>query len=390
MNATNRDQVVRPMSGSFVRARKPHDGFRSFQEALVYNYATYTPIDEIHIGVKRVEILGFEKLQRIQSELDKLQVASLSRSLVSTVDEVPNLTLNELDLSFNLFESFDHVVRLLRQVQLDKLNLTGNRFTHWSAIEPLHLRSLNLTMTYPGDLLLHIPSLFPKLQELSLCDNLLLEVPEQTRSMSLETLDLSMNALTRMPLVSSKNVNVSYNNIQDIGPIQQIEKLDIRYNNVTWDLIDSIASRLPQLRDLRVNGLAGQLEEVEYEIIARIPQITQLNGVKINDRENAELWWLSKAFSEGTNTARVQQLSIRYGRSSVPQQDKMWSLNVIHGDRVIPLRLPQIDTFRLKSLLCRLFGKCGTEINLWYCIGKSLHRCNELSLVNNYTEIHVT
>jgi Leucine-rich repeat (LRR) protein len=399
------------MSGSFLKASKKSDGSRSFYEALIYNYGTEIAIENIQIGRKLVEIYGFEKLQRIQRQFENLEVVSLSRALVSTLHDEEeqmirtNLTnLKELDLSFNLMNSFEIVIRVLRNLRLQKLNLTGNKFAYVSLVEPLVLDSLNLTMTYPtNELLMKLPSIFPNLKDLSLCDNIMTGLHPAILDIRLENLDLSMNALTTFPQIqqSIQSLNLSYNQIAIDPAVSHatISKLDIRHNNISkWSQIETLASNFPRLTNLRINGNTlfneKQLEEVEYEIIARMSQLLELNGVEITsqERENAELWWLSQCQnSSDVNRSRVEQLCTKYGKSlQVDGQRGMRSdlikLEINLGANTVELQVLQtIEILRLKSLICRLTNLCLSQFQLFYYVGSSkqdLH--NELSLVSSY------
>jgi Leucine-rich repeat (LRR) protein len=399
------------MSGSFLKASKKNDGSRSFYEALIYNYGTEIAIENIQIGRKLVEIYGFEKLQRIQKQFENLEVVSLSRALVSTLHDGEeqmirtNLAnLKELDLSFNLISSFEIVIRVVRNLRLQKLNLTGNRFACVSSVEPLMLDSLNLTMAYPtNDLLMKLPSIFPNLKELSLCDNIMTGLHPAILDIPLENLDLSMNTLTTFPQIqqSIQSLNLSYNQIAIDPSVSHaaISKLDIRHNNISkWSQIETLASNFPCLTNLRINGNPlfneKQLEEVEYEIIARTSQLLELNGVEITnqERENAELWWLSQCqHSSDVNRSRVEQLCTKYGKSlHVDGQKGMRSdlitLEIDLGKNTVELQVLQtIEILRLKSLICRLTNLCLSQFQLFYYIGslkQNLH--NELSLVSSH------
>jgi hypothetical protein len=115
-----------PTAASFLSATKPSDSFQSFVEAVHQKYATElttqpldVPLDkQIEISGKVVEEVGFDKIRQQQSQLHELKIVIVDGFRISYA-ESPGATIREtcpkiveLDLSRNLFEKFDEVVRI--------------------------------------------------------------------------------------------------------------------------------------------------------------------------------------------------------------------------------------------------------------------------------------
>lgn len=383
------------MSGSFIKSTRSPDGARSFFDALVFQYGSQVGMTEVQIGGKMVEMLGFEKLQMMQRQFNELQVVSVSRCCVDRLGgedendwDLP--MLKELDLGFNLIESFDVIVKLLQRLHLDKLSIIGNRFSHSTLQTPVRLRSLNMTMVYPSDELLDaLPRIFPLLQELSLSDN---RLEEYALDIPLVKLDLSMNAFTTIPELPSSLISLKINeNSIKIHPYihLKLEKLDIRHNNVsTWHEIQLLAANFPFLTELRINGnplsIGYQLEEFEFEIIARIPGLQRLNGVDIHkDRKNAEMWWVSGQ-RDDVDVHRWDELVKKFGRTVDDAiRSPFVDLIVHHGGRDAQIRvLKSQEVLRVRSLIGRVFGV--QRFTLGYYINGCVEKCNDVSLLSNY------
>lgn len=412
-------KVRTPRSGSFLKQRKQHDGTRSVYEALVYAYGTEVKIESIQIGGRKMaEIYGFEKLQKMQKVFTSLKDISLSRKCIDRLgsDEEETLTkeslqgLHRLDLSFNLISKFDEVVKLLKGLNLEALNLTGNQFTsHTISSDSVNLSQLNLTMTYPSEAILSsLPTHFPSLHELSLCDNGLTDISSFVLEFPcLTSLNLSMNQFTVIPTVLSDStittLNLANNDIT-ITPkmtthtFPHIVSLDLKRNNITsWSEIDTLVEILPSLVELRMSDNpifeGWSLEEVEYQVIARWPTLTKLNGVEISpkERENAELWFLSKVGSGDVKYSdrKTTVLKQKYGKRA---QDVHFTdpdiveLEVIDGAKMLNVKvMGSVEVLRLKSMLSRMLNRPFLKFDLTYEFGKfKEHLTNETSLVSSY------
>ncbi len=102
-------------AASFIRPSRPSDQSTSFFEALRNKYASASAeatANEIHIGGKTVEEVGFEKIRRQLAELQELRVVVLDGACIAAVDsdlDEQNLKIIELDLSRNLLENWHDI-----------------------------------------------------------------------------------------------------------------------------------------------------------------------------------------------------------------------------------------------------------------------------------------
>ena len=375
--------VTRRQSGSFLKLSKCRvDEKRLLSTALMYQYGDSGNVEEVKIGKKRVEIVGFD---RLQAQFDVLRVVSLARMCVYELDSAIQLPkLESLDLSFNLLQSFTNVLLFIERLpSIQKLNLTGNRFDDkpCEAMCTVPLVSLNMTMTYPGDgILKSVHRCLPTLEELVLCDNAMTSVNDEIGQMPLRSLDLSMNRITQIPSVSHtvKSLNLSFNEIETLTTLltvhHSLQALDLRHNYIShWDEIDSISTHYPRLTRLRINNnplfASIPIEEAEFEIISRISSLERINGHDITEkeRENAELWWLSQWH---TSHPKWKELCAKYGRSTdnsneSSKHEDLFNVKIHHGNKTVQFKIPSsCDTLRLKSIVCRAINRSLNEFEL--------------------------
>lgn len=124
---------VSPTAASFIRQSRPSDLPTSFFEALKKKYASTSAEDikatanEIHIGGKTVEEVGFEKIRRQLAELQELRVVVLDGACIAAIDsdlDKKDLKIIELDLSRNLLESWSEITAICSSLQfLQRLRL---------------------------------------------------------------------------------------------------------------------------------------------------------------------------------------------------------------------------------------------------------------------------
>ena len=151
-----------PTAASFIRPSRPSDQPRSFYEALKKKYASSSAEDiaatanEIHISGKTVEEVGFEKIRRQLAELQELRIVVLDGACIATIDSdlgEQNLKIIELDLSRNLFESWNDVTAMCSSLQsLQRLRLEYARYI-FSGSRPLclHWSCSGNTLSRPQD-----------------------------------------------------------------------------------------------------------------------------------------------------------------------------------------------------------------------------------------------
>jgi len=180
----------KPKAGSFVRPSRPADTPRTFVDAIRRKYASEVTNDGIHtqgyvagnesdirISGKTVEEVGFEKVRKQFANLQELRIVILnglciarpqarsserpaagleSRSNARDVLDTCSKVV-ELDLSRNLFEEWDEIIDICKQVpRLESLRADGNRFRvtsselrgpHFKVLAFEHLKTLSLEDT---------------------------------------------------------------------------------------------------------------------------------------------------------------------------------------------------------------------------------------------------
>lgn len=314
---------------------------------------------------KPIELVGVEKL-KTQQTLATVEKITLAHCQIATLGfemlgELHALTpsISEINLSFNLFESWTPVFRIVQELPaLETLILSGNRLQYdlpsaaagsgqeQDAISSMwrfpNVKSLVLNQTLVSwqDLLMLLDHHFPQLEELHLVENdysdadfaLLSEAKEstaqETRSwmQSLEVLDLSQNRLRSWTnlretvgasLVNLKQLVVNSNDISTlvtattdssatdvVQAFQQLRGLSISDNRIdSWTSIDAL-NQYPQLDTLRFtrNPLIAHMGagEVRMIIIARTDFIASINGsgVRAKERQDAEQMYLKRILHE--------------------------------------------------------------------------------------------
>lgn len=314
---------------------------------------------------KPIELVGVEKLktQQMLATVEKItlahcQIATLGFEILGELHALtPNIS--EINLSFNLFESWTPVFRIVQELPaLETLILSGNRLqydlpvaaagnvqeqevvsTLWRFSNVKNL-VLNQTLVRWKDLLVLLDRHFPQIEELHLVENeysdadfaLLSEVKEsrtqqtQTWMQTLEVLDLSQNRLRSWTtlretvgasLVNLKQLVVNGNDISTlvtttsenstagvVEAFQQLRALSISDNRIdSWTSIDAL-NQYPQLDTLRFtrNPLIAQMGagEVRMIIIARTDFIAGINGsgVRAKERQDAEQMYLKRILHE--------------------------------------------------------------------------------------------
>ncbi len=158
----------KPKAGSFVRPSRPADISLTFVDAIRRKYASEITNDgtntqghvagdesDIRISGKTVEKVGFEKVRKQLADLQKLRIVILDglciarpqarsskephdglgsfRSNASDVQDTCSKVV-ELDLSRNLFEEWDEIIDICKQLpDLESLRADGNRLRFTSS-----------------------------------------------------------------------------------------------------------------------------------------------------------------------------------------------------------------------------------------------------------------
>lgn len=263
-------------SGSFIKSTKKDDGYRTFIDALEYQYGNGDSINQmlndqeiieqsessneisnfnskdsnneiIKFGNKIVESYGFEKFSKYQSNFKNLELISLDFKLINNnISSSSSLNLRnlnkilpnliELHLNYNLFNDFKIIINLLKNLpNLNKLSLNGNKFNINSSIKINelkfnNLKILNLNSCFNSNndikfLNSNILIYFPNLIELNLSNNNFTNELNNNfnfnsnfnfnYNLNLLTLDLSFNKFKNLKFLSNFNCDIKSLNISN-------------------------------------------------------------------------------------------------------------------------------------------------------------------------------
>lgn len=118
-------------AASFVRATRAADPEQSFVEAVHQKYATEVTAHpaaihqdkQIEISGKVVEEVGFHKIRAQLAQLHKLKIVLVDGMRISSAEK-PGRAIREvcpkiveLDLSRNLFDTFDEIVHICDELE---------------------------------------------------------------------------------------------------------------------------------------------------------------------------------------------------------------------------------------------------------------------------------
>ncbi|KAI5819658.1 hypothetical protein BZA77DRAFT_303168 [Pyronema omphalodes] len=323
-----------PGAGSFIRPTRKPDPTISFIEGLRRKYTTEfdAPRKEQAIVLtanKVFEEVGFDKIIQKLSQLQNLKIIILDGLQIDRVDDIaiiratcPNI--EELDVSRNLFEKLEDIALVCCALpKLRSLRISGNRFSSLDVTDTsgfANITSLeisNVLMTWPE--LVQLLAYFPSVTTLIAPHNNLSQIPSPPPfPASLTAVDFSYNNFSALASLSSmselpnlKTLIVSHNSITTLttppGTIfPALDRLDLAYNRIPFfSCLDDLPAATPHLNSLRIshNPLYSDFTHDEGHMlsIGRLPvRVTILNHSTITtkERENAEIWYLSRIAKE--------------------------------------------------------------------------------------------
>lgn len=323
-------------AGSFVRMNKIKPNVE-FSQALSDRYlkgSTDGYADKLLISELRdemnapfLELVGFEKVGRKQSNLRELSIAVLDHLCIDhskhDLGEVcPNI--EELDLSSNLLNSWVGIAAITSQLpRLAVLNVSDNKLA--IPENPLSLKAAfsNLTqlqmshMDYTWGTIVQASAMWPRIEVLAVPNNNIKclefmdsDVFNQLRVLNLEGNHIEyweeVNKLGQLPNLEQLSLyGCGLRNIQvKEKSFSRLSKLSLSNNRITqWEHISEL-DKLPMLVDLKLCSNQGfevySQETFSHGIIARIGNLQIINGSQISsvDRRGAELDYLKQNGNE--------------------------------------------------------------------------------------------
>lgn len=278
------------------------------------------------------EVVGFDKVNKKQSQFDRLEVVNLKDELVNGAGPPGSLSklcprIKELDLSRNLLSCWESVAEITCQLPLlTTLTVSENRLTIPS--DPASLKDAFIQlkhvvasrMEYTWSEVLTCCYMWPNLETLQIPFNNVstINIPLSNCLINLKVLDLEgncicewkeVNKLGSLPSLESLNLSdtalteISFptedlNQKTNLFPV--LKQLYLSKNKISkWQSISEL-DKLEQLEELRFqeNPL---LEETDPDtsrqlIISRIGRLQKLNGIQIlrEERKGAEYDYLKK------------------------------------------------------------------------------------------------
>ncbi|XP_063995172.1 tubulin-specific chaperone E [Diachasmimorpha longicaudata] len=324
-----------PTSGSFVRPGKVKSGI-SCVEAIKNRYGY---IDDELAGVDRenisnlrkeinapfLEMVGFSKVNRKQSNFDQLSIVSVREECVSTAGDsgilgelFPNI--EELDLSKNLINSWVVIADICSQLRkLDRLNISENMIPADSTLDQISGAFENVTeltmahMNYMWKKIEACTSKFPSLRILSVPFNeaSTLHTPiNNSPLLRLQTITLEGNSIADWEEVLKfagleclESLNLNSNLIERITfssdgnggttrAFPALKHLHLSSNFISqWSSISQL-DKLQSLEDLKFRDNpvlnAESPETARQLIIARISRLKVLNATEISVKERRD------------------------------------------------------------------------------------------------------
>lgn len=400
-------------AGSFIKCnnKKLIRNRNTFEASLRDNYGQeFNHVSQqLTIGLKQVESLGFEKLNKMNSDFSKLQSITLDFKCIYGMGQDTSIlgslkSLSRLDVSFNLFTDISEIWGIIDCIpNLMELNINGNRFSEIQSSNKMHslkvLRLSNTNINFKELVELILPK-FPHLRELTVASNGYTDADIIYSNHEFDSIDLSFNRLKEIPRLKTKNLNLTNNLITYVSASSVPEIIDLRYNKIdNWDFID-VLSKAKNLRDIKITEnplfLTMNEDDVVINLIGRIKcvekrsndgGVVRLNGSELLQQEidNAELYFVSKVrrreYFVSDENDNWKRLKVKYytddkreGNLSSEIANSRLLLKIVLNDKVIAERnFSRGNTvLRLKGYVSRLIDKKLMDFRLMHHITEDL------------------
>jgi len=314
-------------SGSFVRITKVSKGV-TFENSIADRYGGSADADpEVLENIRRdinapfLQLVGFDKVNETQSNYSQLKTISVRNMGVYTSgDNLESYRVTSLDIAENLFDSWDTVSKLCKQLKkLKNLNVSENKLSFPENVEEMNVAFNNLNtlfmgmMDYDWNQCEKILGFMKNLQVLHMYDNLIHEIPTECSVITLVELNLTGNPLkhwsnvmklSKLPKLQKLVVNrCQLENIhfeENETGFPALTCLQISENKLkTWQSIFCL-NFLPMLRDLKYKDnpiTDSESSQTSRQIvIASIATLKIANGTEIEkvERFGAEIDFLKK------------------------------------------------------------------------------------------------
>ena len=298
------------------------------------------------IGARFVEVVGFDKVNREQSDVASLRTISVSglgvRGRWALGEEKGDLdahlpSLRDLDLSQSLVSSWEEISKLAVELHLEVLDLSSNLIP--VPIQPIPLVYSRLKhlvlgrMLYSGytwDQVILLTCNMPCLTTLQIHGNNLASLgrlPDDALQ-SLEELDLDDNQLsdwTEVQVLGSlprlAHLRLNCNRLETLAPtpnsFPSLQSLQVSGNLVSSftsvGALDNLKLSELRLRSNPLNRSAKDEETVRQLVIARVSSLISLNGSIVTETERkwAEIDYLKTHGAEYLALAAIEDEASR-------------------------------------------------------------------------------
>ena len=312
---------------SFVRKQKVTSWGIGLLQAVVSKYGVVEGVTagvnekdikelQAEIGARFVEVVGFDKVNKQQSQVKHLRTVSVRNMGVSGRGENEQdlgeklQSLKDIDLSDSLVNDWSELSGIINELQLHTIDLSGNLLnmgtlgdTNMASVSHLILGQM-LYEGYSWSQILNVAVRMPSLTILQVHHNNIASIPEfeSSKLAAITEIDLDGNKLTHWSEVQSlgnlpqlQHLRLNGNKLETLGPVTpgsfpKLESLQLTDNCVTnWSEVGHLdaLSSLSQLR-FRNNPVIASCkdEEVARQLtVARISSLKNLNGTLINQSE---------------------------------------------------------------------------------------------------------
>ena len=298
------------------------------------------------IGARFVEVVGFDKVNREQSDVASLRTISVSslgvRGRWALGEEKGDLdahlpSLRDLDLSQSLVSSWEEISKLAVELHLEVLDLSSNLIPVPSQPLPITYRRLKhlvlgrmLYSGYTWSQVLLLTGNMPCLTTLQLHGNNLSSLGQLPDGafQTLEELDLDDNQLSDWrevevlgSLPNLAHLRLNCNRLDTLAPgpnsFPSLRTLQLSGNLISSftsvGALDNLKLSELRLRSNPVNRSAKDEETVRQLVIARVASLTSLNGSIVTETERkwAEIDYLKTHGTEYLALADIEDEKAR-------------------------------------------------------------------------------
>jgi Leucine-rich repeat (LRR) protein len=310
-----------PTSSSFLRINKVNLGV-NLLEGVRMRYGKVEGetagvgqefIDDLQkeIGARFVQVVGFDKVNTRQSQLDKLKSVSVGyMDINDTHVEISSAltSMRDLDLSGNLISSWSCVSELVAQVPLRVLNLSSNLLPATSSIPVekfAHLSHLILgDMGYDWSEVERIAGDLSSLENLQVHRNKIKQISvSEGKFLTLKGLDLDSNLIE------------DWSEVNNLSSLRTLEYLQVNDNKISSiDLQDSSFENLKGL-------------QIGFNLISDWSHVSQLNRLTLSElrfRNNPVLQQEKQGEGRSTIVVLIRSLKVLNG-STIQDTERKWA-----------------------------------------------------------------